>query len=601
MRAAFEQGRFEQVEHLARDHLDSFPHDEMALSLLGASLLRLQRPGEAAQVYREATYCHPTIALHWNNLGTALREDGRLSDAEAAYAKALRLEPRNADYLANMGFLHIQWGNVVTAQQYLWQVFVLDPKQWEARIHGAQMCMECGDDANAQEMLEGWQAWSAELGPQLEVELGSLLIRLGNSRDGEMLLRRHENDPAYGSAARARLVVVLERLNRLDEAREVLRKLPTPEATSDDVLRGEILEAVAVVALRDGDLHHARKLMEQRQNEAGLERWRTAALFLLAKICDKQRDRAACMDYLRLAHADQVQLARQLVPDLMAPDATPLRIAEHQVTSEQFGKWPPPAGPAVSESPIFVVGFPRSGTTMLEQMLDAHPDMRSMDERAFVQQIVDEVQMAGLSYPEQLGQVDSGQMERMRQRYWESVSKVVQLQSHQRLVDKNPLNMLRLPMIARMFPESPIIFVMRHPCDVLLSCYMQHFRSPAFAVMCASLESLTKGYVQAMQSWFHHLDLLRPRCMEWRYEEVVGNFDAYVEKLGAFLQLADVAPLRNFSEHARRKGYIGTPSYTQVVLPVYANSVGHWQRYRNEFEPVLPVLEPIMQRCGYDA
>jgi len=170
-----------------------------------------------------------------------------------------------------------------------------------------------------------------------------------------------------------------------------------------------------------------------------------------------------------------------------------------------------------------------------------------------------------------------------------------------RLVDKNPLNMLCLPMIARLFPEARIVLCLRHPCDVLLSCFMQPFRSPAFMVMCSSLQRLAEGYVQAFEHWFANAEVLAPRVLEWRYESVVERFDEHVIRLGRFLDVADPSPMARFAEHAQAKGYISTPSYAQVTQGVHRQAVNRWHAYREMFEPVLPLLRPMLERLGYEA
>src|SRR6185437_5210450 len=106
------------------------------------------------------------------------------------------------------------------------------------------------------------------------------------------------------------------------------------------------------------------------------------------------------------------------------------------------------------------------------------------------------------------------------------------------------------------------------------------FNAPAYIALCSTLPRLANGYATAMRFWNQHVALLKPRVFEWRYEDAVREFETQVERLGEFLQLGDTAPLRQFSEHAMRKGYIGTPSYAQVVQPVYASAIGRWQRYR---------------------
>lgn len=599
--ALAERGAFAQAERAARDYLARKPDAELAWSTLGFCLLQQHRPREAAEVYRQAVERFPGNPLYWNNLGTSERQDGRLREAEQAYAKALRLQPDNPGFVANMGLLYLEWKRVVAARDHLWRACQLDPADYEVRIHGAQMCLECGDDNRAEQLIRDWKSWVGTIGGLLRVELAAMLLRIGRNTDGETLLREQLDDRESGTAARARLVMTLERFNRLDEARAMLRQLPDPASVEDVDLRGEILEARAVVAARDSDAARARVLLEGLLNEPGAERRDTMTWFMLAKVCDKQGDAAACMEYLRLAHESQMRVAAQLVPELVEPSANPMNITNYSVHSRSFSRWSPVAAPVVDESPIFVLGFPRSGTTMLEQMLDAHPGMVSMDEQPFVQRVIERMQSMGLEYPERLGDLDDAQCRTLRDTYWRAAAQVVQLQPGQRLVDKNPLTMLRLPLLVRLFPNAKIIFVVRHPCDVVFSNYLQCFNAPAYMALCSTLPRLAAGYATAVRFWNEHVELLKPHVFEWKYEDIVHDFDAHVERLGTFLELEDTEPLRQFSEHARRKGYIGTPSYAQVVQPVYASSIGRWQRYREYFEPVLPLLQPAMRHWGYHA
>jgi hypothetical protein len=210
------------------------------------------------------------------------------------------------------------------------------------------------------------------------------------------------------------------------------------------------------------------------------------------------------------------------------------------------------------------------------------------------------MQSMGMQYPEQLGELDAAQCALLRDTYWSAARTVVEIKPGQRLVDKNPLTMLRLPLLVRLFPNARIIFAVRHPCDVVLSNYMQYFTAPAFSALCSTLPRLASGYAAAVRFWTGHVAMFEPPVFEWRYESAIADLEGNAAKLGAFLQLEDVAPMHDFSEHARRKGYIGTPSYAQVTQPVYTGSVGRWRKYRDYFEPILPVLEPAIRHWRYD-
>lgn len=596
----YREGNIADAERMARAILAVHPNEALATNVLGLCLLASRRMGEAVNVFGILTQRHPQEASYWGNLGLALRAEGRLREAERASQEAVRLQPRHAGFLANLGFLQIELRRIVLARDLLWRASQLDPTDYEVRIYGAQMCLECGDEARAAQMVEGWQSWAPTLDGVLGVELAALLMRMGSDEEGEALLRSYLEDPVSGEMARARLILVLERFNRLDEAHALLAHLSPPEQIADPALRSEVLEANAMLAARGKDIARALSLFDKLLADPASARRQVEARFVLAKLCDKQGDYDACMKNLQLAHTGQMEIVCQLMPELAEPGSNPLNIAKFHVEPEQFRAWKPVAAPPVEASPIFVVGFPRSGTTMLEQMLDAHPDMVSMDERPFIQRVIERMQSMGMQYPEQLGELDSEQCASLRETYWDAVKTVVEIRPGQRLVDKNPLTMLRLPLLARLFPNARIIFAVRHPCDVVLSNYMQHFTAPAFSALCSTLPRLAGGYTAAMRFWTDHAALLNPFVFEWRYESAIADLEGNAEKLGAFLELQDVAAMYDFSEHAKRKGYIGTPSYAQVTQPVYAGSVGRWQKYRNYFEPILPILEPALKHWHYD-
>jgi hypothetical protein len=255
--------------------------------------------------------------------------------------------------------------------------------------------------------------------------------------------------------------------------------------------------------------------------------------------------------------------------------------------------------PDVSQSPVFVVGFPRSGTTLLEQMLDAHPRLQSMDERPFFNQLANQLEDVEVEVPRDLGRLDQRDCDELRKGYLLLSCGKLNRQWDVRLVDKNPLNMLWLPMIHRMYPEAKFILALRHPCDVILSCYMQNFRAAPLAVASRSLATLARAYVAAMEQWLYHVALIGPDVLVSRYEDLVADPGGGTRRIAEFLGLDDAGSMLGFDARAREKGFIATPSYTQVIEPINARSVGHWQRYRQWFEPVLPMLGPMLARWNY--
>jgi hypothetical protein len=271
------------------------------------------------------------------------------------------------------------------------------------------------------------------------------------------------------------------------------------------------------------------------------------------------------------------------------------------VTAADYAAWPEFAAPDARNSPIFIVGFPRSGTTLLEQMLDSHPGLQSMDENPFFNRLADTLKRHDSRILARLEVLRQFDVDELRKQYLLMVTENIQRRWDAQLVDKNPLNMLWLPFIHRLYPNAKYILAIRHPCDVLLSCYMQNFRASILLTASATLERLAHAYVGVMQVWLKHVDVFHPRVFVSRYEDVVADTAAQTKRLAEFLELDDASPMLQFDQHARDKGFIGTPSYSQVIEPVNTKGLNRWVKYRPYFEKALPILEPMLKHWGYSA
>jgi Flp pilus assembly protein TadD len=593
---AIQQQQPQTAERLAREFLGAMPGDETALLLLGMSLQAQQRADSALEVFQELTRLFPGAALHWGNLGTLLRDAGKADDAEAAYRRALAIEPRNSSMLENLGLLHYERSDFAAARRLLVGAADLDPGAINARIYGAAACCECTDTATAERLVASWWQWT-RIDLDAQLALASVMMRCNHPDTAETILQRALAQTSDKPRVLVRLLGLYERLNRMDDARVLLAQMPRPEAVADPVLQDEIVNTYSALAARENDYRKARELLEPLATSprAGAE-----VFFALAKVRDKDGDVDGAMRALERAHALQMERCEKLIPELIAANVDPLTVGLDPVTAESRAQWHEAAGPGVEATPVFIMGFPRSGTTMLEQMLDAVPELKAMDEQPFLQNVIERMRRFDLAYPEQLHLLDAAQCEELRQVYWERVRHVVALAPGQRLVDKNPLNMLRLPLVNRLFPQARIILVLRHPCDVVLSCYMQTFGAPSFNLLCSTLPRLARGYVNAMNGWLTNVAVLKPNVFAFRHEDLLDDFAGTAQRIGDFIGVADTTPMLAFHEHARRKGYIATPSYAQVTEPVNRKGVDRWRRYRQYMEPVLPVLRPIMEHWGYD-
>ncbi len=593
--AALRSGNLVEAEHLCRIHLQTAPDQSKVLLLLGFSLQRQGRAEEATEPYRRLTELHPESSMHWGNYATALRLAGDRDGAERAAEAAVRFAPDEPNRLEQLGLLHLQCGRLRDARDVLLRAYAKAPESPSVRIHAARACIICRD-SRADNLLQPWRRW-LPLDDNLQCEPADMLSQIGEVGDAVEILEDLVHRSPVDRPAQLLLAKSYERVNRLDEAKALLARIVAEGADRNPHIRREIARQNAQLAVRRREYGGARTLLEQVGEISDTE---YGHYFSLARACDKLGDTAATMHALSVAHQRQVDEIRIYAPHLLEADAPPLPHAEDRMRESDFRSWPDLKGPDVMQSPIFVVGFPRSGTTLLEQMLDAHPRLQSMDERPFLNNLADQLEDFGITIPGDLHRLDQRDCDELRKGYLILACGKVPRRWDARLVDKNPLNMLWLPMIHRMFPEAKFILALRHPCDVILSCYMQNFRAAPLAVASRSLEHLGRAYVAVMQNWLYHEPLIKPDVFVSRYEELVNDTPTQTRRIAAFLGLDDAEPMLRFDTRAREKGFIATPSYTQVVEPINTGAVGRWRKYREFFAPILPILEPMLTHWGYD-
>jgi Flp pilus assembly protein TadD len=594
--AALRAGDPSLAERRCRAALERWPDAPKLLFPLAYALRQQGRARDALEIFARLVELCPEDGTHWGNYAAALEAVGDLAAAVDAAETAVRCAPDAAQPLEQLGLLQWRRGELVAARDTLLRAHALAPASASVCLHAARVCVACRDQ-RANDMLRGWRDWPPLADAQQRV-LANLLVQVGGPQDALNLLEALVlRDPADWTSALL-LAKVYERVNRPDVAHAQLAWVADHAPADDAAITHEVQAQSAQLAMRKHDYATARSLLERAgawgEDDDG-------HFFALATACDRLGDAAAAMRALATAHALQIGDLRASNPDLLEPGAPWLPHAGELVTAADHRAWPELRAPDADQSPVFVVGFPRSGTTLLEQMLDAHPRLQSMDERPFLNRLAAQLQDIGIEVPGDLRRLNQRDCDELRKGYVLMACGKVTRSWDTRLVDKNPLNMLWLPLLHRLFPRAKIILVLRHPCDVTLSCYLQNFRAAPLVAACRSLEYLAHAYVAAMENWLYHAALFQPDVFVSRYEDLVAAPASQVERIAAFLGLDDAAAMLRFAARAREKGFIRTPSYSKVTEPIDPRAAGRWQRYREYFESVLPILRPMLEHWNYSA
>ncbi len=567
-----------------------------ALTTLGLVLHARGQHEEALRVFNATTVYEPQDPENWMNLGSELRTLKRYDEALAIYDRAMQAGNPSVDLVYNIGSLHMERGDYDSAYNFLVEAVRVAPRSARIRAVFAQACYDTVRTEEALETLQNWEQLEG-LTPEITAQMAYLLVIMGNPGAAQPAVQTLLATPRLTPQGSLTLVRLLERVNRLSEAHSALDRLKatSPAPTPDSLL------AEATLAERIGNHSEARDLLVRALGLHSDFLRRHPLLFALARTLDAMGRYEDAFGALLEAHQSHVAYIEATIGKTPVDLPAAIELARHECDPRDVAGWTDEGAPDIAHSPVFIIGFPRSGTTLLEQTLDAHPLLQSMDEQPFLKRALDDAVACGITYPSQLGKLTAVQREYIRGRYWERVGTKVALQPGKRLVDKNPLNLMRLPLIRRIFPHSPLIVAVRHPCDTLLSCYFQHFRAPDLVLMCRDLATLAGNYRAAFDFWYSQAALLKLRSYELRYETLVADFDSQVRALSEFLQLPWDAAMLEPGSHASAKSFISTPSYSQVVQPVSTRAVGRWKNYERHFQGCLPSLMPLLQQWGYPA
>jgi hypothetical protein len=244
-------------------------------------------------------------------------------------------------------------------------------------------------------------------------------------------------------------------------------------------------------------------------------------------------------------------------------------------------------------TPVFLVGFPRSGTTLLDTFLMGHSKIRVLEELPLIMEAEKVCPVA------QADACPADTLARARDAYFAALGDHVEPGFDGTLVDKMPLNMLAVPLIRALFPGARFIFAQRHPCDAVLSGFMQSFVASEPMASFLTIEGAADFYDSAMTLWTKSTEATPVDCRTIVYEELVNDPEATLRPLIAFLGLEWEDRLLDHRGSARSRGAIVTPSYNQVTEPLSTKAVGRWRNYSEQLKPVLPLLLPWAERLGY--
>jgi tetratricopeptide (TPR) repeat protein len=405
--------------------------------------------------------------------------------------------------------------------------------------------------------------------------------------------------PGAGPPTWMELASLYEKSHRLDEAEELIER--TVRAGFNlpivSLVRGRIQQ-------RQNRLEDAqttfRSLIQRVPEDSD---WASQAWSELALMQDRQGDFEGAIDAIeRCKRAQQVHEGPHCKTAEMIH--AQMRELKEAISREDFARWQEYMVHFDVRRTALLTGFPRSGTTLLEQLLDAHPDLVSSEERDFVgKEILHTVLGALGKMPllEALNTISTEEIALQRRRYFQFMENLLgEPIGHRVHLDKNPAYNLVIPLVLRFFPETRLIIALRDPRDVVLSCYLRYLPLNAVSVMFLNIERTAERYVLDMSTWLKYRELIPGQWCEIRYEDTVENAEKEARRALETLSLAWDEQVLNYRQRLLHSKRVTSPTYAAVAEPIYTRAIGRWKNYERLLEPVMQTLEPYVGEFGYE-
>ena len=399
--------------------------------------------------------------------------------------------------------------------------------------------------------------------------------------------------------AQLELAVLYERRHRLAEAQVLIEDClrAAPDYLEAELFKGRLLrrlkESVAAAALfrKLAGNEEAHPLVRaQAWTEVGQQQDREGDFDGAMQSVLKGKELLQAEEKPLLAESEALQGHVRNLAEALAPG--------------HFQRWTATAKVFPHCKQALLTSFPRSGTTLLEQVLDSHPGLVSADEReAFGRDIFPAIWRSPttpLPTADALDAVPPARLLAHRERYFAYMAAALNEPIGDRVhLDKNPSLTPLLPGMLRLFPETMLLIALRDPRDVVISCFMQYLPLNPNSVCFLTLERTARRYAHDLKLW---LDLREKICNPWlevRYEDCVGNLEREARRALAFVGLPWDPNVLDYRERLKTKA-VASPTYEAVSQPLYSSAIGRWKNYRKYLEPVLPFLQPCIEVFGYE-
>lgn len=495
---------------------------------------------------------------------------------------------------------YLNQGDFSPAIEILERAHRLDSANFKITLDLGYACAMAYDFAAAGR----WFDKSIQLAPDNTEVLMAIANRWSDARDFDAARKAFEqvlDRPNVPLGACFGLAKIYLRQRCLDKASEIAERAMHLYGTHEAALLTQ-----AEVYRETGQLEEAEKMLRSVVAKADCDgEARATALYSLGKVLDQQARYDEAMAALLDAKALLRMTAQPATRTLRLKQAA-MKEIQGTISAAILERWRNAADTDLQPRPdlALLCGHARSGTTLLEYVLDAHPHIVAADESSVFQSRAYPLLMRRRSGKDSilagLDLMAPRSLRQIRAEYFRGIESVLgQPVGERLLVDKNPALTFDIPAICRIFPEAKFLVALRDPRDVCLSCFMQAAPVLPDSVPWLTLEDTVKHYALLTGMWLALKPCLGSAAIEVRYEDMVENLETSARRVLDFLGVGWDERVLRFNEHAQSKT-VNSPTFAEVTRPIFKTAVGRWRHYQKYFEPHLEHLAPTLRALGYE-
>ncbi|WP_223788285.1 tetratricopeptide repeat-containing sulfotransferase family protein [Marinicella meishanensis] len=577
-----------------------------AYNHLGRALQNSGQSGKAIKSFKTAIRLDPYYAQAWHNLGHTRRALGVMDEAVSHYQKAIECQGGYQSAWYNWAITQSVMEQHEGALKTFDQLLKINPQHTLAWVNQGLAWHVLGQLEKAIECYDR----AMDLDPDLAMVYSYKGVLLNEMQQSEQAIRCLQHalslDPNEIDAW-CELCDVYEKTNQLAAAEQANAK-----ALALDPQHPTALIDAARIDKRNKQFAAALAKLEQIQVAALPVRKATEYWFERGAIADHSGDYEAAWQAYRQAN----ELARQS-PRFQAVDATAFEQRLAGIRQQIATLQPPPKAtlwqrlrgqgtnqttavddPELGSDLCFLVGFPRSGTTLIDTILSVHSQVHSIEEMPTIETVIKAIGQAGGQHrdPQWLASAD---WSHWRQLYWQQLKQHATVSPGQLVLDKLPLRFLEVAFIQQLFPAARFVFMLRHPGDVVISNFMQNYVPNQAFVHFSRIEEAVDMYAQCMEVWQQLAPHLGQQLMTVKYEALVSQPQTVVDKLCQFLRIPFQAEMLDTDRRLATRARVSTNSYAQVAEDINQGSVSRWRNYQAQLAPYQDQLQALIKAFGY--